>query len=73
MRQKETQNTLNEFIAVEVYDNIPIEDSDEMLELTEDNKNEFIEKKTPIPKNKKFPSYIDKLVFNQNKKLSKLK
>ena len=41
----EIANTLNEFIAVEVYDNIPIEKTDEDLNLTDEDKKEFNDKK----------------------------
>lgn len=64
----EIANTLNEFIAVEVYDNIPIEKTDEDLNLTDEDKKEY---KAKTEKDfDKFDSYIDKLVFKQNKKLN---
>lgn len=68
--KKEIENALNEFIALEVYDNIPVEKPDEKLDLEESDIKEFIDKKTPLPKDNKFSSYIDKLVFSQNKKLN---
>lgn len=66
----EVQNALTEFIAVEIFDNIPVEKIDEDLNLTEDEINEFKVKNTPIQEDNKFQSYVDKLVFKQNKKLN---
>jgi len=66
----EIKNVLTEFIAVEVYDNIPVEKLDEKLDLEESDIKEFNDKKTALPKSDKFSSYIDKLVFSQNKKLN---
>lgn len=68
--KKEIENSLNEFIVVEVYDNIPVEKPDEKLDLEESDIKEFNDKKTALPKDNKFSSYIDKLVFSQNKKLN---
>jgi hypothetical protein len=68
--KKEIENALNEFIVVEVYDNIPVEKPDEKLDLQESDIKEFNDKKTALPKDNKFSSYIDKLVFSQNKKLN---
>lgn len=66
----ELQYVLNEFIAVEIYDNIPIEETDEHLNLTEDDIKEFREKNTLIPNDSRFRSYAEKLVFKQNEKLN---
>lgn len=68
--KKEIENSLNEFIVVEVYDNIPVEKLDEKLDLEESDIKEFNDKKTALSKDNKFSSYIDKLVFSQNKKLN---
>lgn len=68
--KKEIENALNEFISVEVYDNIPVEKPDEKLDLEESDIKEFNNKKTALPKDNKFSSYIDKLAFSQNKKLN---
>lgn len=68
--KKEIENALNEFIAVEVYDNIPVEKPEEKFDLEESDVKEFNDKKTSLPKDNKFSAYIDKLVFSQNKKLN---
>jgi len=70
VHKNEIENSLNEFIVVEVYDNIPVEKPDEKLDLEESDIKEFNDKKTALPKDNKFSSYIDKLVFSQNKKLN---
>lgn len=62
----EIKNTLNEFITVEVYDNIPV--SDDKKELTEEEINEY--KRMMGNKEPNFDTFIDYLVFNQNKKLN---
>jgi len=68
--KKEIENSLNEFIVVEVYDNIPVGKPDEKLDLEKNDIKEFNDKRTILPKDNKFSSYIDKLVFSQNKKLN---
>ena len=66
VHKKEIENTLNEFIAVEVYDNIPV--VGKKKELTEKEQEEY--KERTGNERTEFESYIDYLVFNQNKKLN---
>lgn len=69
--KKEIENTLNEFIAVEVYDNIPLDKAAKHTFKDDNAKKTYCrdlrieESKTPseIPK-------IDWLIYNQNKKLN---
>ena len=63
----EIENTLNEFIAVEVYDNIPVEGT--IRALSDDEKKEY--KRMMGEKEPAFNAYIDYLVFCQNEKLNK--
>lgn len=62
----EIENILNEFIAVEIFDNYPVYGDGRPLK--EDEIEEFKRTKTDIPP--MFDSQIDILVFNQNKKLN---
>lgn len=64
--KKEIENTLNEFIAVEVYDNIPVEGPANSL--SADDIQEY--KRMMGDVEPQFDTFIDYLVFNQNKKLN---
>ncbi len=65
-KEIEVKNILNEFIAVEIYDNIPVVGVGR--DLTIEEKGEYYNK---TKKNlEKFGSKIDELVFLQNKKLN---
>jgi hypothetical protein len=64
--RKEIENTLNEFIAVEVYDDIPVEGNPK--ELSEIELNEY--KRMMGDKKPDFKGYVDYLVFSQNSKLN---
>ena len=62
----EVENILNEFVAVEIYDNIPVKGKGRALE--PDEKIEYWNKtKKDLDK---FDSKIDALVFSQNRKLN---
>lgn len=65
--RKEIENVLNEFIVVEVYDNIPVYGPSKSL--GKDDITEF--KRMMGNKEPQFKNYIDNLVFNQNKQLNK--
>jgi hypothetical protein len=64
--RKEIENALNEFIVVEVYDDIPVEGNPK--ELSEKELNEY--KRMMGDKKPDFKGYIDYLVFSQNSKLN---
>ena len=64
--KKEIENALNEFIAVEVYDNIPVVGKKKGL--TKEEQDEY--KERTGNERTDFESYIDYLVFGQNKKLN---
>ncbi|MBS1952210.1 MAG: hypothetical protein JST37_14490 [Bacteroidetes bacterium] len=67
VNRDEINNILTEFIAVEVYDNIPVVGPERAL--TPEEKKEYYDKMKKRDKDK-FPSKIDALVFNQNSKLN---
>lgn len=64
--RKEIENVRNEFIAVEVYDNIPV--VGDAKHLSNDELKEF--KRMMGDKKPNHESFIDNLVFSQNKKLN---
>lgn len=66
--KKEIENALNEFIAVEVYDNIPVDRTENKIKLNDKELSEY--KRIMGNKAPKINTPIDYLVFNQNKKLN---
>lgn len=66
--KKEIENALNEFIAVEVYDNIPVERTENEIKLNDKELSEY--KRMMGNKAPKINTPIHYLVFNQNKKLN---
>lgn len=67
VNRDEIKNVLTEFIAVEVYDNIPVVGDER--ELTKEEKDEYWDKMKKRDKDR-FASKIDALIFNQNSKLN---
>lgn len=66
--KNEIENSLNEFIVVEVYDNIPVDSTVNPIPLEKKEIDEF--KRMMGNKEPKFETYIDYLVFKQNNKLN---
>lgn len=66
--KKEIENALNEFIAVEVYDNIPVDVTEKEIKLEGKEIDEY--KRMMGNKEPEFKTSIDYLVFSQNKKLN---
>lgn len=64
----EQNNVLNDFIAIEVYDNIPIEGVGR--ELTEEEKKVYKGKRVIKEDKEYFESQIEELVFSQNAKIN---